>query len=136
MAMAMTGPVQTDPDPLALARGLSVVGAGAVMIVAALAWGPGGLLAAAFGAGLSLVNAWALSRFASRAALLAAAQQPHTATVHLTSALGAKTAVLLGAVWALTHHGKLALLPFVLGLLVSVVSLLGAGLWTALQEAR
>jgi len=123
-------------EPLALARGLAVVGGGAAVILAALAWGRAGLVAAALGAGLSIVNAWALARFAARAAARAAAQQPHTATVQLTSALGAKSAVLLTAVWVLTRSGKLAVAPLAMGLMVSVLSLLGAGLWTALRAAR
>src|SRR5512136_1427200 len=92
-----------DAEPLTLARGLAVVGSGAVLIVAALAWGRAGLVAAALGASLSLVNAWALARFADRAAARAAAQQPHAATAQLTAALGAKSAVLLTAIWVLTR---------------------------------
>jgi hypothetical protein len=132
----MTAHEPRSIDPLARARGLAVVGSGAVLVLAAFVWGRPGLVAAAFGAGLSVVNAWALARLANRAAARAAAQAPHTATVQLTAALGAKTAVLLIAVWVLTHSGKLALVPFAMGLLVSVVALLGAGLWAALAPAR
>jgi hypothetical protein len=131
-----TAPDLPSTDPIALARGLAVVGSGAVLILAALGWGRPGLVAAALGAGLSILNTWALARLANRAAARAAAQEPHTATVQLTSALGAKTAVLLTAVWVLTRGGKLALTPFAMGLLVSVVSLLGAGLWSAFGRAR
>ena len=123
-------------EPLALARSLAVVGSGAVLILAALAWGRGGLIAAGLGASLSIVNAWAMARFADRAAARAAAQEPHAATAQLTAALGAKSAVLLTAVWVLTRSGKIAIAPLALGLMVSVLSLLGAGLWTALRAAR
>jgi hypothetical protein len=135
----MTSPdprsIDRSADPLSRARGLAVVGSGGVVVASTLGWGRPGLVAGACGAGLSLLNAWALSRFANRAALRAAAQEPNAATVELTSALGAKTAVLLAAVWLLTRNGKLEMIPFALGLLVSVLSLLGAGLWSALSAA-
>jgi hypothetical protein len=118
-------------DPLALARGLALVIGGGVLALAAARWGRAGAAAAAAGTLLSLANVWALARFAMRAMGQAAAGGPHTATAQLTAALGAKTALLLGAVWALTRSGRLQVLPFGLGLMVSVFALLGAGLWSA-----
>jgi hypothetical protein len=53
------------------------------------------------------------------------------AAAQLTSALGAKTMVLLGAVFVLGRLARLEALPFALGLMVSVASLLGAGLVSA-----
>jgi hypothetical protein len=123
-----------DPiDPLALAPGLALVTSGGVMILAAFGWGAAGLRAAVVGVLLSLVNVWALHRFSRRAAAQAASGGPNTAMVQLTAALGAKTALLFTAVWLLTRTAHLDALPFGLGLLVSVFSLLGAGLWTTMR---
>jgi len=124
-----------DPtsDLLGRARGLAVVTGGGVMTASALAWGVAGLEAAAVGAALSVVNVWALTRFAQSAVLQAAAGGPSTAIVRLTSALGAKTALFLTVVWLIGKNAHLQLLPFTLGLLVSVFCLLGAGLVTALR---
>ena len=124
-------PPQRTAEPLALALGLAVVIGGGVLALSALGWGRAGLAAAAAGTVLSLLNVWALARFALRAMAQATAIGPHTATAQLTAALGAKTVVLFTAVWVLTRSGRLETLPFALGLMVSVFSLLGAGLWSA-----
>jgi hypothetical protein len=118
-----------------LTRGLAVVSSGAVVAVSALAWGRPGLVAATVGAGLSLINVWVLARLAAGAVALAAAAGPRTAALRLTSALGAKTAVLFTLIWLGTRSGGLPILPLGLGLLVAVFSLVGAGLWIALRTA-
>ena len=92
-----------------------------------------GLVAAAIGASLSIVNVFLLTRFARQAVAVAAAGGPNTAIVRLTSALGAKTIVLLTIVWALCKSTHLHVLPLALGLLVTVFCLLGAGLVTGLR---
>ena len=131
---------QTDPqsDPTtdtidleARARGLAIVFAGAVVTASALAWGRPGLVAAAIGSVLSVINVFVLTRFARQAMSLAADGAPNTAIVRLTSVLGAKTVVLLTLVWAITKSTNLRQLPLALGLLVTVFCLLGAGLMTA-----
>lgn len=103
------------------------------MILATLAWGLSGLQAAAVGALLSVINVFVLTRFARQAVLVAAAGSPNTAIVRLTAALGAKTVVLLMTVWVVCKSTNLALMPLALGLLVTVLSLLGAGLVTTLR---
>jgi hypothetical protein len=126
---------QTSPtEPLALAPGFAVVASGAVLLLGAWRWGLPGVGAAALGVALSLINVWALVRSATAATALAAAGWPRTATAQLTSALAGKTAVLFVAVWLVARSGKIAVLPFACGLLVSVFSLLGAGLWSARAE--
>jgi hypothetical protein len=130
----MTTPETHTADLEARARGLAIVVGGAVVIVSALAWGMSGLVAAAVGAALSVINVFVLTRFASRAVAIAAAGGPNTAIVRLTSALGAKTIALLAIVWVLCKTSHLALLPLALGLLVTVICLLGAGLVTSLRE--
>jgi len=130
----MTNPQTHTADLEARARGLAIVVGGAVVVVSALAWGTSGLVAAAVGAALSVINVFVLTRFASRAVAIAAAGGPNTAIVRLTSALGAKTIALLGIVWVLCKTSHLAMLPLALGLLVTVICLLGAGLVTSLRE--
>jgi hypothetical protein len=120
---------QTDTlDLEARARGLAIVVGGGVVVASALAWGLAGLAAAGVGAALSIANVFVLTRFARQAMEVAAAGGPNTAIVRLTSILGAKTIALLGIVWAVCKAGRLQTLPLALGLLVTVISLLGAGL--------
>jgi hypothetical protein len=126
---------QTDTSELeARARGLSLVVAGAVVAASALAWGVPGLVAAAVGSALSVANVFVLTRFARQAMTIAAEGGPNTAIVRLTSALGAKTVVLLTVVWVVMKSASLRLLPLALGLLVTVFCLLGAGLMSARRE--
>ncbi|HVU50674.1 MAG TPA: hypothetical protein VHL80_08295 [Polyangia bacterium] len=130
--MTNTNPHTADLE--ARARGLAIVVGGAVVVASALAWGMPGLVAAAAGATLSIINVFVLTRFASRAVAIAAAGGPNTAIVRLTSALGLKTIALLVVVWVICKTSHLALLPLALGLLVTVICLLGAGLVTSLRE--
>jgi hypothetical protein len=132
----MTTPPTSTNDLEARARGLSIVVGGAVIALSALAWGAPGLVAAAVGAGLSVLNVFVLTRFARQAVAVAAAGGPNTAIVRLTSALGAKTIVLLTVVWALCKSSRLLLLPLALGLLVTVFCLLAAGLVTSLRDGQ
>jgi hypothetical protein len=132
--MTMTTPPTGTADLEARARGLSIVVAGAVVILSALAWGMPGVVASAVGATLSVINVFVLTRFASRAVAVAAAGGPNTAIVRLSSALGAKTIVLLTVVWVICKSTKPLVLPFALGLLVTVICLLGASLVTSLRE--
>jgi hypothetical protein len=127
-----TAPTDTT-DLEARARGLAIVVGGAVVALSALAWGTPGLVAAAIGASLSVINTFLLTRFASQAVAVAAAGGPNTAIVRLTSALGAKTIVLLAIVWLLCKSPRVHILPLALGLLVTVFCLLGAGLVTGLR---
>jgi hypothetical protein len=85
------------------------------------------------GAALSVLNVFVLTRFARQAVATAAAGGPNTAIVRLTSALGAKTIVLLTFVWVICKSTSLLVLPLALGLLVTVFCLLGAGLFTNLR---
>jgi hypothetical protein len=117
---------------LARAGRLALVVGGAVLAVGALGWGRAGLVAAAAGTALSLVNVWALGRVATRAVESVALTGPAAAASRLTSLLGAKTVVLLTSVWVLCRLTALETVPLGLGLLVSVFALLGAGLWSAL----
>jgi hypothetical protein len=130
----MIAPTPRTADPLARARGIALVVGGAVLVSGALGWGRAGLVAAALGTALSLVNVWALHRFAVRAVASVALAGPAAASAQLTSALGAKTVVLLTAVWLIARGGSLATVPFALGLLVAVFALLGAGLWSTLRQ--
>jgi hypothetical protein len=120
-------------DLEARARGLAIVVGGAVVVLSALAWGKPGLEAASVGSLLSVINVFVLTRFARQAVVVAAAGGPNTAIVRLTSALGAKTIVLLTIVWVVCKTTTLLVLPLALGLLVTVFCLLGAGLVTSLQ---
>jgi hypothetical protein len=120
-------------DLEARARGLAIVVGGAVVVLSALAWGAAGLVAAAVGAALSVANVFVLTRFSRQAMAVAAAGGPNTAIVGLTSLLGAKTIVLLTIVWGLGKTAHLRVLPLALGLLVTVICLLGAGLVTSLR---
>jgi hypothetical protein len=133
----MTAPPTHQPETTAelsaLARGLAIVTGGAVMTISAFAWGLPGLRAATIGATLSVLNVFLLTRFARQAVLVAAAGGPNTATVRLTSALGAKTVVLLTTLWVACKTTDLLVLPLALGLLVTVFCLLVAGLFTALR---
>lgn len=129
MSSAIPAPTDTT-DLAAHARGLSLVVGGAVVTLSALAWGMPGLQAAAVGAGLSVMNVFLLTRFARQAVTVAAAGGPNTAIVRMTSALGAKTIVLLTIVWVVTKSASLRIMPLALGLLVTVFSLLAAGLIT------
>jgi len=124
-------PSTTDLE--ARARGLALVVGGGVVVLSALAWGMPGLVAAAVGSTLSVVNVFVLTRFARQAVVVAAAGGPNTAIVRLTSALGAKTIVLLTIVWLLCKSTRLHVLPLAIGLLVTVFCLLGAGLVTGLR---
>ena len=124
-----TTPTSTS-DLEARARGLTIVVGGAVVVLSALAWGAPGLGSAAVGAGLSVINVFLLTRFARQAVALAADGGPNTAILRLMSALGAKTIVLLTIVWLVCRSPSLRVLPLGLGLLVTVFSLLGAGLVT------
>jgi hypothetical protein len=134
--MTMSTAPTTTTDLEARARGLSIVVGGAVVVLSALAWGASGLVAAAVGAGLSVLNVFVLTRFARQAVAVAAAGGPNTAIVRLTSALGAKTIVLLTVVWALSKSSRLAVLPLALGLLVTAFCLLAAGLVTGLRDGE
>jgi hypothetical protein len=127
-------PTTHTADLEARARGLAIVVGGAVVLASAFAWGVPGLAAAAVGAALSVANVFVLTRFASRAVAVAAGGGPNTAIVRLTSALGAKTIVLLAIVWILCKSTRLLVLPLALGLLVTVICLLAAGLVTSLRE--
>jgi hypothetical protein len=120
-------------DLEARARGLTIVVGGAVVVLSALAWGAAGLASAAVGAGLSVINVFLLTRFARQAVAVAADGGPNTAIVGLMSALGAKTIVLLTIVWLVCKSPGLRVLPLGLGLLVTVFSLLGAGLVMGLR---
>jgi hypothetical protein len=128
----MNAPTSTT-DLEARARGLAIVVGGAVVVLSALAWGKPGLEAAAVGSLLSVINVFVLTRFARQAVVVAAAGGPNTAIVRLTSALGAKTIVLLTIVWVVCKTTRLLVLPLALGLLVTVFCLLGAGLVTGLR---
>ena len=119
-------------EPLALAAVLAPVLAGAAVLLATVLWGRAGLIAAGLGALVSVTNLWVLGRLSARAARRAA--QPGVGGVAaasgLQAALGAKTAILLVVVVLLMGGAGAALqpAPFVMGLLVSVAALLGAGL--------
>ena len=129
----MMAPIQRTADPLSRAGGLAIVVGGAVLVSGALGWGRAGLVAAALGTALSLLNVWALRRFAVSAIANVALAGPSAASARLSSELGAKTVVLLTVVWLIARNGSLAMVPFALGLLVAVFALLGAGLWSALR---
>jgi hypothetical protein len=127
-------PAPTAADPLPHARTLAALGGGVVLALAGLAWGRRGLASAAAGSLLSFANVWALGLFARRA-VARAAEGDLSVGGQLTGALGAKTVVLLTTAWVLIRTGGLETLPFGLGYLVSIFSLLGAGLWAARREA-
>src|SRR5580704_8900447 len=109
MKASTNAPTETT-DLQALARGLAIVVGGAVVTLSALAWGQPGLRAAAVGAGLSIANVFLLTRFARQAMDVAAGGGPNTAIVRLTSALGAKTIVLLTIVWVVCKSTSLRVL--------------------------
>jgi hypothetical protein len=118
-------------DPLARAALLAPPLGGAAVLLATTVWGRTGLIAAGLGALVSVANLWVLGRLSARAARRAAAEGAGGAAASgLQAALSAKTAVLLVVV-ALLMGGAgagLAPAPFVMGLLVSVLALLAAGL--------
>src|SRR5438105_1221334 len=116
----MTARNPRTADTLALARGLACVAGGAALVAGALGWGRRGLVAAAVGVALSLINVWALARMASRAVERVATLGPGSSAAQLTSLLGAKTVVLLTTVYVVTRIARLETMPFALGLLVSV----------------
>ncbi len=122
-------------EPLARARGIAVVGGVLVLALAAILGGRRALVSAAAGSVLSFANVWALERFAQRAVAQAAILGGGAVAAPLTAALGAKTVVLLTASWVLIRVGGLETLPFGLGFMVSIFSLLGAGL-SAAQRAE
>jgi hypothetical protein len=107
---------------------LAVVLGGAAVLAGALGWGRSGLAAAALGTALSLANVWVLHRLAVRAVANVALTGPAAAASQLTSALGAKTMVLLLCAWLCIRGGGVATVPFALGLLVAAFALLGGGL--------
>jgi hypothetical protein len=126
-------------EVLALAALLAPLLAGGVVLLAALVWGRPGLTAAGLGALVSVANLWVLGRLSARAARRAAADGGGEAAVSgLQAALGAKTAVLLGLVAFLVGGAgaRLEPVPFALGLLVSVLALLLAGLSAAAVAPR
>jgi hypothetical protein len=129
----MIARTQRTSDPLAHARGLAIVVGGAVLIAGVFGWGRVGLVAAAIGTAISLVNVWALRRLALRAVANVAVTGSGSAAAQLSAALGAKTMVLLVLVWLVSRAGAFPTVPFALGLLVTVFALLGAGLWSALS---
>ncbi|HMC94512.1 MAG TPA: hypothetical protein VKO16_07050 [Polyangia bacterium] len=118
-------------EPLARARGIAVVGGVLVLALAAILGGRRAFVSAAAGSVLSFANVWALERFAQRAVAQAALLGGGAVAAPLTAALGAKTVVLLTASWVLIRVGGLETLPFGLGFMVSIFSLLGAGLYAA-----
>jgi|SRR5450432_608312 len=118
-------------EPLARARGIAVVGGVLVLALAAILGGRRAFVSAAAGSVLSFANVWALERFAQRAVAQAAILGGGAVAAPLTAALGAKTVVLLTASWVLIRVGGLETLPFGLGFMVSIFSLLGAGLYAA-----
>jgi hypothetical protein len=118
-------------EPLARARGIAVVGGVLVLALAAILGGRRAFVSAAAGSALSFANVWALERFAQRAVAQAAILGGGAVAAPLTAALGAKTVVLLTASWVLIRVGGLETLPFGLGFMVSIFSLLGAGLYAA-----
>ena len=131
----MTNPDPIAAEPFARARGIAAVGGALVLALAALRWGPRGFVSAAAGSLLSFANVWALERFGQRAVEQAAVSGAGTVAGPLTAALSAKTVVLLTAAWVLVRTGGLDPLPFGLGFMVSIFSLLGAGLFAARREA-
>jgi hypothetical protein len=122
-------------EPLARARGIAVVGGVLVLALAAVLGGRRAFVSAAAGSALSFANVLALERFAQRAVAQAAILGGGAVAAPLTAALGAKTVVLLTASWVLIRVGGLETLPFGLGFMVSIFSLLGAGL-SAAQRAE
>ena len=118
-------------EPLARARGIAVVGGVLVLALAAILGGRRAFVSAAAGSVLSFANVWALERLAQRAVEQAAILGGGAVVAPLTAALGAKTIVLLTASWVLIRVGGLETLPFGLGFMVSIFSLLGAGLYAA-----
>jgi hypothetical protein len=125
-------------EPLALAGLLAIGLAGAVTVAAGLQWGRSGVVAAGQGALISLINLFALERLASRAARRALELGGGAAAAGLQAALGAKTALLLLVIVLVARAQAVgpSLLPFALGLMVSVFALLSAALVTSFREAR
>jgi hypothetical protein len=120
-----------DRDPLTLAARLGLGVAALVVLAAAGLWGRPGVLAAAVGSLVSIVNLAALAWLSARAARRAAAQADGesggaAAASGLQAALSAKTALLLVVVGLLVGGAGGGLHPAALamGLLVSVFALL------------
>ena len=126
----MMTPTPTVAEPLPGARSFAAVGSAFVLALCGLLWGRRGFSSAAAGSLLSLANVWALDRFAQRAVERAELGDLSVAG-QLTAALGAKTIVLLTTAWVLMRLGGFQTLPFGLGFMVSIFSLLGAGLRAA-----
>jgi uncharacterized membrane protein len=127
--MMKPDPIATEP--FARARGIAAVGGALVLALAALLGGRRGFVSATAGSLLSFANVWTLERFGQRAVEQAAVSGGGAVAAPLSAALGAKTVVLLTASWVLVRTGHLDPLPFGLGFMVSIFSLLGAGLWAA-----
>jgi hypothetical protein len=130
-------PTNLGPESLTLvmARPLALVMAAGVVLAGGLGWGRAGMLAAFLGASLSLVNIWVLTRLGARAAARALVDGPVQAASGLQAALGGKTVALLVTVAVVAQTidagkagGGVPMLPFALGLLVTVVALVVAGL--------
>lgn len=121
-------------EPLSLARPLALLIGVAVVAWGGLVWGRPGTIAAAIGTIVSLGNVWVLERLGARA-MREVAGEPSAAEAtdvasRLHVALGAKTIILLALVAFLANQGwsSLEMKPFAIGLLVSVFSLVAAGL--------
>jgi len=113
-------------DAWTLAPALAIV----VVVASGFAWGPRGLVAAALGSLLSLGNVWLLYRMGKKAVARAESEGGQEALSPLQIGLGAKTVALMLAVALLTRVGGLhtETAPLALGLLVSVLALIAAGL--------
>ncbi len=128
--------MSANREPLALAGLLAIGLSAAVVLGSGLIWGRAGALAAGQGGVLSIINLFALERLASRAARRAHMVGGGAAAAGLQAALSAKTALLLVAIILVARAGAAGptLLPFALGLMVTVFALLAAGLRTALAR--
>ena len=117
-------------EPLVLARPLALGIGAAVIAWSGIGWGRAGTVAALLGVVVSLANVWVLERLGARAMREATGAHPVHAAARLQVALGAKTIILLALVALLAQKGPagLAMTPFTIGLLVSVFSLVAAGL--------
>jgi hypothetical protein len=142
--MRTNHPTSRSPEALTLtvARPLALVLAAGVVLAGGLGWGRPGLVAAFMGASLSLINLWVLARLGARAAERVLVDGPAQATSGLQAALGGKTVALLVAVALIAQileagqgHG-VPMLPFALGLLVTVATLVIAALAASAIAAR
>lgn len=121
-------------EPLALARSFALGIGGAIVALSGLAWGVRGTVCALAGTIISLGNVWLMNRLGVRARREAASFDPAAAAVRLQVALGAKTVAVLVLVAALANRlpaagPGVAMIPFSLGLLVTVFALLAGGLF-------